>query len=87
MDINRLRKLSGLNEKRPGDRGFTPGVQEPEMDMPPRQVPSPPLQPMVPPSMPDEPPVIYQPTPDKDEEEPPRAPRSFRDYLRMIRRS
>ena len=30
MDIDRLRKLSGLNEKRPGDRGFTPGVQEPE---------------------------------------------------------
>ena len=29
MDIDRLRKLSGLNEKRPGDRGFTPGVQEP----------------------------------------------------------
>ena len=29
MDINRLKKLSGLNEKRPGDRGFTPGVQEP----------------------------------------------------------
>ena len=30
MDIDRLKKLSGLNEKRPGDRGFTPGVQEPE---------------------------------------------------------
>ena len=29
MDIDRLRKLSGLNEKRPGDRGFTPGVQVP----------------------------------------------------------
>ena len=28
MDINRLKKLSGLNE-RPGDRGFTPGEQEP----------------------------------------------------------
>ena len=30
MDIDRLKKLSGLNEKRPGDKGFTPGVQEPE---------------------------------------------------------
>ncbi len=29
MNIDRLKKLSGLNEKRPGNRSFTPGVQEP----------------------------------------------------------